>query len=543
MRLPELWIMMGTILSQQMRAEEIRWGIMSTFPRPMPVMHDSQVFPRFFTTNESLGMPFLPMDSNTAVANTYETWNVNGSLCFTISNNETEPCIHLGNYSYAKLGKIIRNKTTKKYQVRYEANATILYGWWPTKRSTDDERSNRKVQPQYAPFCTSRKADSATLLPWTGCQSRRANNLQGTFFTFSPMEGYGNFTEMDPFSYDIDPFDVWLLCGSGGSCSDITPMATILGGGTNQALVVYNPNADEEVSATIREKTTKLIEATPVCVWPPFVWVVCTADNCSYTLCWNASVHQTATVARMPRFVPMPVRTTSTLTLFREKRDFGITAAIVSIIATAAVAASLTASALALSGQVETANTLNNLSASVSQAIDVQASINTQIRGGLMIVNQRIDLVQEQIDILWQMAQLGCEVKLPGLCVTSIQYENLTQAANLSKELSQQLQTNWSADFEATMRRLRMAIIQINSTRLDLSLTQGLSTWISSIFSYFKEWVGVGLFGCIVLVGVSLTLWMLCKFKRQYQREKIVLAQALFAVEQGASPQVWLSML
>lgn len=53
-----------------------------------------------------------------------------------------------------------------------------------------------------------------------------------------------------------------------------------------------------------------------------------------------------------------------------------------------------------------------------------------------MVVNQRIDLVQEQIDVLWQLAQLGCEWKMSGLCVTSVQYENFTHAANLSKQLS-----------------------------------------------------------------------------------------------------------
>lgn len=32
-----------------------------------------------------------------------------------------------------------------------------------------------------------------------------------------------------------------------------------------------------------------------------------------------------------------------------------------------------------------------------------------------MIVNQCVILVQEQIDTLWQLAQLGCELKYPGL--------------------------------------------------------------------------------------------------------------------------------
>jgi hypothetical protein len=42
-------------------------------------------------------------------------------------------------------------------------------------------------------------------------------------------------------------------------------------------------------------------------------------------------------------------------------------------------------------------------------------------------------------------------------------------------------------DFEQTLQELRVAILQVNSTSLDLSLTKGFSTWISSAFSYFKE--------------------------------------------------------
>ncbi|MEJ1287954.1 hypothetical protein NN561_018981 [Cricetulus griseus] len=117
-----------------------------------------------------------------------------------------------------------------------------------------------------------------------------------------------------------------------------------------------------------------------------------------------------AVVTRMPRFVPVPVETPSSMMLFRERRDFGISAIIVGIVAATTVAASVTASALALSTSVQTAQTINGLSATVSEALDRQASTNTQIQGGLVLVNQRIDLVQK-LDILWQMAQLGCEQK------------------------------------------------------------------------------------------------------------------------------------
>ena len=118
-------------------------------------------------------------------------------------------------------------------------------------------------------------------------------------------------------------------------------------------------------------------------------------------------------------------------------------------------------------------------------------------------MNQRIDLVQEQLDVLWQIAQLGCEQKFPGLCVTSIQYEKFTRAANLSKSLSQYMLQNWTAEFEQTLRELRL---QVNSTRLDLSLTKGLPNWISSAFSFVKEWVGLILFGDTLCCGLVLLL-------------------------------------
>ena len=37
-----------------------RWGIMSTFPLPMPVMHNAQIFPRFFTTDKNWDLLIYP---------------------------------------------------------------------------------------------------------------------------------------------------------------------------------------------------------------------------------------------------------------------------------------------------------------------------------------------------------------------------------------------------------------------------------------------------------------------------------------------------
>jgi hypothetical protein len=38
-------------------------------------------------------------------------------------------------------------------------------------------------------------------------------------------------------------------------------------------------------------------------------------------------------------------------------------------------------------------------------------------------------------------------------------------------------------------------------------------------------------------------LWLVCKLRTQQNHDKVVIAQALAAIEQGASPKICLSML
>jgi hypothetical protein len=69
------------------------------------------------------------------------------------------------------------------------------------------------------------------------------------------------------------------------------------------------------------------------------------------------------------------------------------------------------------------------------------------------------------------------------------------------------------------------------------------TSWLTSAFSYFKEWVGVILFGAIICCGLVFMLWLVCKFRTQQKRDKVIITQALLAIENSASPEVWLSML
>ncbi|XP_076774498.1 endogenous retrovirus group K member 9 Env polyprotein-like [Arvicanthis niloticus] len=365
--------------------------------------------------------------------------------------------------------------------------------------------------------------------------------------------------------HKMNPFHKWLLCGINSSCTALNPLVFLQGGaaGRTSIMEVINETmvkqegdqapqlTDETQLVTGVNKT--LINQTdflpiPVSVYPPFLFILsnnsfidCTNETCEMSPCWDTQRASWAMVARVPRWIPIPVETPSTLSLFQQKIDFGVTAAIVTAISLAAAAA--TAAGFAMATTVQTSTTLNQLSATVTEAMNTHASATAQLKGGLMVVNQRLDLVEERLDILFQLAQLGCERKLGGVCITSAQYENLTRAANLSRKLSLYLIGNWSKGFVETMESLRAAIVNINATQVDLSLTEGFSSWISSAFSFFKEWVGVGLFGVALCCGLVFMLWLVCKLKAQQKHDKALISQALLAMEQGANPAVWLSRL
>jgi hypothetical protein len=55
--------------------------------------------------------------------------------------------------------------------------------------------------------------------------------------------------------------------------------------------------------------------------------------------------------------------------------------------------------------------------------------------------------------------------------------------------------------------------------------------------------VEVILFGAAICCGLVFMLWLVCKFRTQQKRDKVIVTQALLVIENGISPEVWLSML
>ena len=121
--------------------------------------------------------------------------------------------------------------------------------------------------------------------------------------------------------------------------------------------------------------------------------------------------------------------------------------------------------------------------------------------------------------------------------ITPVRYIN--DSFIKSTDLSNHLKGNWSQELERLQTRLQIQILNLNGTRVEPVTLGDFTSWLVSVFYYFKEWVGVILFGAALCCGIVFMLWLVCKLRSQQKRDKVVITQALVAIEQGASPEIW----
>lgn len=348
----------------------------------------------------------------------------------------------------------------------------------------------------------------------------------------------------------------WLVSNEAGATADISALAQI------QKLTTRLINVSGIVTETSLGRRLRILQeeelanttlaAAPVCVPSPFVFLLtnvtnatqevdCRSTNCFLAQCWNASWNLVV-VMKIPTFVPIPVKTDPDtfplVTLLRGRRDFGLTAAIVTAIAVSAAAA--VTAAVAMTNQVQTADTINNVVAQAATVLDTQSRINRHMLSGIVAANQRIDFLQSQMDDLADLVQMGCILYQKHVCITPLSFDN---SRNESKILGEFLAGNWSKEAENLIQDQLLQIATLNDTPIQPMTLGQFTDWLQSAFSFFKEWVGVGVFGAICCLGMFLCLWHLRRFRARQARDKAIIVQALAALEHGISPQVWLSSL
>ncbi|KAG3290916.1 hypothetical protein H1C71_012229 [Ictidomys tridecemlineatus] len=96
------------------------------------------------------------------------------------------------------------------------------------------------------------------------------------------------------------------------------------------------------------------------------------------------------------------------------------------------------------------------------------------------MLNQRLDLLQEEIDILMDSSALSCLQNLPGLCITSMHYDSISRAADFSRQSGAMLNGTWNVNFQNLTNLLRQQIVTLNSTKVSLLM-------VSSVVQFFPS--------------------------------------------------------
>ena len=191
--------------------------------------------------------------------------------------------------------------------------------------------------------------------------------------------------------------------------------------------------------------------------------------------------------------------------------------------------------------QINTADTISQIAEKTSEALLTLQRVDSHITSGLMLVNQRVDILQHDMEQMMDVIQMSCVASTLHVCITPNRYIN--NSFIKSTDLSNYLKGNWSQELERLQTRLQIQILNLNGTRVEPVTLGDFTSWVTSAFSYFKEWVGVILFGAAICCGLVFMLWLVCKFRTQQKRDKVIITQALLAIENGSSPEIWLSML
>ncbi|XP_058437055.1 uncharacterized protein LOC131424383 [Marmota monax] len=552
------------------------WAVARAWPMLMPVHGNSSVLPTLFSTSCEMSAPCAsPRGDMESIFNQSQV-NLTGVFCFSLGNAN---CISLktknltnwedplrssqvsGSIISAVLSQVVSGKQSgsgtpaNSSALNITTLAIISKVLIPVPPSSNSTYNATHFKA--SPYCTPNLGFPPTFTP---CQDHSWEKHQvAKGFSLSPSlkRHVYNFNNSANSSTGVGwSWFQWLISNEKGASADISALAQLLGAKSWLA----------NVSGTVRENergnrltsvsfNSLLYNATlppaMVCVQSPFLLLLandtssgmldCSNVTCLLSECWNGS-WTVAVVMKIPTFVPIPVTADPDkfpiVELLRVRRDFGITAAIVTAVAVSAAAA--VTAGVAMASQVQTAATINQVVQQTSTILESQNTINQHILSGILAANQRIDLLQAQVEELADLVLLGCVDQRAHLCITSVRFND---SRNASRIIGEYLAGNWSMAAEDMIQSQLTQIAVLNSTRVNPVTLGQFTDWISSAFSFFKEWVGVGIFGAMCCFGMFLCLWFLCLLKARSAHDKAMIIQALAALENGNSPQVWLAHL
>lgn len=151
---------------------------------------------------------------------------------------------------------------------------------------------------------------------------------------------------------------------------------------------------------------------------------------------WNQILSLSGTSTKL---CPVPVEADPEnfpiMSLVRQKRGFGITADIVTAIVVSA--ASAVSAGTAMAHQINTADTISLMAEKTSEALFTLQRVDSHIASGLMLVNQKVDILQHNMEQMMDVIQMSCVASTPHVCITPNRYINnsLIKSIDLSNYL------------------------------------------------------------------------------------------------------------
>ena len=140
--------------------------------------------------------------------------------------------------------------------------------------------------------------------------------------------------------------------------------------------------------------------------------------------------------------------------------------------------------------QVNSADTISQITENKSEALLTLQRVDSHIASGLMLVNQRVDILQHNMEQMMDVIQMSCVASTLHMCITPVRYIN--NSFIKSTDLSNYLKGNWSQELERLQTKLQIQILNLNGTRVEPVTLGDFTSWLTSAFFLLQRMGGGG---------------------------------------------------
>ena len=96
---------------------------------------------------------------------------------------------------------------------------------------------------------------------------------------------------------------------------------------------------------------------------------------------------------------------------------------------------------------------------------------------------------------------------------------------------------------EKLAKQLLLQIASLNVTRLNPITMGDLTSWLTTAFSWVKEWAGMLAMAALMCLAAFICLWCFCHVRREQIAHKAMVYQALVAMDSNEDVSIWLASL